>query len=246
MRIDVLTIFPGMFQSYFEEGLLKKAMDSGLFVLKVHDLREYATDRHRSTDDYPYGGGQGMVMKIEPIARAVEAVRAEVGDGYVLLLSPQGELFSHGIARHLASLRSIILICGRYEGVDERVALNLADQEISIGNYILTGGELPAMVVVDAVARMIPGVLGDEASATGDSFSDGILKYPQYTRPARFRGLDVPQLLLSGDHVRISQWRRRESLRRTLLRRPELIRRAGLTAEDMSILDELKREEGIL
>jgi len=242
MRFDILSIFPEMFESFFGCSLLKKAQDRGLIRIEAHDIRGGATDKHRMTDDYPYGGGAGMVMKVEPIARVLEAIGARSGDCLRVLLTPQGETFSQAIAGELARTERIVLLCGHYEGVDERVRENLVDRELSIGDYILTGGEAAAMVIVDAVARLIPGVLGNDESARHESFAGGLLESPQYTRPEEFRGWKVPEVLLSGHHREIEAWRRREALRRTLLRRPDLLARAPLTEQDRRILEELKRE----
>ena len=242
VRFDILSIFPEMFESFFGCSLLKKARDRGLIRIEAHNIRDGATDRHRMTDDYPYGGGAGMVMKVEPIARVLETIGADPGGCLRVLLSPQGEIFSQAIAGEMARAARIVLICGHYEGVDERVRQNLADREISIGDYILTGGEAAAMVVVDAVARLIPGVLGKDESAHHESFSGGLLESPQYTRPEEFRGWKVPEVLLSGHHREIERWRRREALKRTLLRRPDLLAGAPLTERDRKILEELKKE----
>ena len=242
MRFDILSIFPEMFESFFGCSLLKKARDKGLIRIETHDIRDGASDRHRMTDDYPYGGGAGMVMKVEPIARVLEAIGAVPGECLRVLLTPQGETFNQAMAAELARSGRIILICGHYEGVDERVRQHLVDREISIGDYILTGGEAAAMVIVDAVARLIPGVLGNDESARHESFAMGILESPQYTRPEDFRGWKVPEVLLSGHHREIEQWRRREALKRTLRRRPDLLAGAALTEWDRKILEELKKE----
>jgi len=245
MRIDVITLFPEMFHGVLTESIIKRARDKGLVDIQLVNLRDYATDRHQVTDDYPFGGGGGMVMKPEPIYRAVRD-RAGEGKPRVILLTPQGETFRQGKAWELAAEEHLILVCGRYEGFDERVRLGLATDEISIGDYVLTGGELPAMVIIDAVVRLIPGVLGREDSPRQDSFGDGLLEGPQYTRPREFEGMAVPEVLLSGDHQRIRRWRRKEALRRTWLRRPDLLQRAVLTPEDRELLQELARElEGI-
>ena len=242
MRFDILSIFPEMFESFFGCSLLKKARDKGLIRVEAHNIRDWATDKHRMTDDYPYGGGAGMVMKVEPIARALEAIGAVPGACTRVLLTPQGEIFRQGIAEELARSGRIVLICGHYEGVDERVRENLADREISIGDYILTGGEAAAMVVVDAVARLVPGVLGNDESARHESFAGGLLESPQYTRPEDYKGWKVPEVLLSGHHREIEDWRRREALRRTLRRRPDLLAGAPLTDRDRKILEELKKK----
>jgi len=242
MRFDILSIFPEMFESFFGCSLLKKARDKGLIRIETHDIRDGASDRHRMTDDYPYGGGAGMVMKVEPIARVLEAIGAVPGECLRVLLTPQGETFNQAMAAELARSGRIALICGHYEGDDERVRQHLVDREISIGDYILTGGEAAAMVIVDAVARLIPGVLGNDESARHESFAMGILESPQYTRPEDFRGWKVPEVLLSGHHRQIEEWRRREALKRTLRRRPDLLAGAALTEMDRKILEELKKE----
>jgi len=242
IRFDILTLFPEMFESPFDSSLLKKAQEKGLLEIAVHDIRDYAEDRHRMTDDYPYGGGSGMVMKVDPIARALEDVVPERREAKVILLTPQGKVFNQNTAQDLSASSRIVLISGRYEGVDERVREHLVDEEISVGDYILTGGELPAMIIVDAVARLVSGVLGNCDSAATESFSTGLLEYPQYTRPADFRGWKVPDVLLSGNHRLIDAWRRRESLIKTALRRPDLLSRAGLTEEDRKILEEIKAD----
>lgn len=233
MRIDVLTIFPGMFHSPFAESIIKRALDKSLVSIHIHDIRQWARDKHRKVDDYPYGGGPGMVMKPEPLFAATEAVKAMAAEeGPVVLLTPVGRLFSHRVAVELAQRPRLILICGHYEGVDARVHEHLADEEISIGDYVLSGGELAAMVVVDAVVRHIPGVLGDPQSAALDSFAQGLLEYPHYTRPPDFRGWLVPDILLSGNHAQIAHWRRRQSLLLTARRRPDLLARASLSEEE--------------
>ncbi len=247
IRFDILSIFPEMFVSPFDCSLLKKARDNGLIEIGVHDIRSYAEDRHRVTDDAPYGGGGGMVMKVEPIARALDDLNPRHNAGregtVVALMTPQGETFSQKIAEELSFSSRIILICGHYEGVDERVRTRLVDREISIGDYVLTGGELSAMVVVDAVSRLVPGVLGNSESASLDSFAMGLLEYPHYTRPGEYRGWKVPDVLLSGNHRDITAWRRRESLRRTLFKRPDLLEKAGLTEDDRRILEEIGKED---
>jgi tRNA (guanine37-N1)-methyltransferase len=243
MRFDVLTLFPAMFDSPLRESILGKALERGLIEIRRVNIRDFAWDRHKTADDTPYGGGQGMVMKVEPIGRAVEHVRAEAPSGRVIYLTPQGCPFHQEKARELAALDHVILLCGRYEGVDERVRELFVDEEISVGDYVLTGGELAAMVVIDAVARLIPGVLGSDRSAEEDSFGDSLLEYPQYTRPPEFRDKAVPEILLSGNHAAIARWRRREALRRTLARRPDLLARASLSGEDRKMLDEIAREQ---
>jgi len=222
VRVDILTLFPGIFSGPLDHSILARAREAGLITVEVHDLRDYAEGKHRVTDEPPYGGGGGMVMKPEPIFTGVEAIRERFGTGKAVLLSPQGELLTHRLARRLAAEEHLILICGRYEGVDQRVADHLADFEVSIGDYVLTGGELPALVLVDAVARFVPGVIGDPLAPHRDSFEEGILEGPQYTRPREFRGYPVPDVLLSGNHAEIEKWRREEGTRRTLARRPDL------------------------
>lgn len=254
IHFEVFTLFPGMFRGPLEGSILGRAQEDGHLSVGLHDIREYAADKHHVTDEPPYGGGGGMVMKAEPIFAAVETVLsgppagpAQDGDGDsvpVVLLTPQGCLFSQRIAAQLAGLRRVALICGRYEGVDERVRQHLATDEISIGDYVLTGGELAAMVVIDAVTRLLPGVLGDPTATARDSHALALLEGPHYTRPRVFRGWEVPEVLLSGDHAAVAHWRRQESLRRTLERRPDLLERAVLTPEDRVFLEELRRERG--
>ncbi|HQK91137.1 MAG TPA: tRNA (guanosine(37)-N1)-methyltransferase TrmD [Smithellaceae bacterium] len=241
IRFDVLSIFPEMLQSPLEFSLLKKAREKGLIEVGLHNIRDWTRDKHRMTDDAPYGGGCGMVMKVEPVARAVAAVKQAGEASLVVLLTPQGEIFNQTIAAELARQKQIILICGRYEGFDERIREHLADREISLGDYILTGGELSALVVIDATARLIPGVLGNDASASGESFSQGLLEYPQYTRPAEYSGWPVPEVLLSGNHARIERWQRIEALRRTWRRRPELLEKTQLGEEDGELLEKIKQ-----
>lgn len=244
MLIDVLTIFPEMFSGPLNTSILKRAQEKGLIKIGIHDIREFTDDKHRTVDDAPYGGGAGMVMKVEPVVRAVESLmHGDEASEAVILMTPQGRVLTQDIVKSFVRYEHLIFVCGRYEGIDERVTSLLPVIELSIGDYVLTGGELPAMVVIDAVSRMLPGVLGDEESARQDSFYDGLLDYPHYTRPREFRGLQVPDVLLSGNHELIRKWRRKESLRRTLLRRPELLENAGLTQEDYKILDELQKDE---
>lgn len=223
MKIDVLTLFPAMFTGPLDESIIQRARTAGILDLRIHNLREWTHDRHRTVDDSPYGGGPGMVLKPEPLFEAVEALRAERGPELrVILTGPSGRPFTQAVARELAELPSLLLICGSYEGYDERVREHLVDDELSIGDYVLTNGNLPAMVIVDAVTRLLPGVLGDDASSVDESFSHGLLEYPQYTRPAEFRGWPVPSILQSGNHAAIERWRRAQAVRRTALRRPEL------------------------
>ena len=232
-----------MFRAYFNEGVVGKALQKELIEVRVHDLRDYTTDKHRTVDDSPYGGGAGMVMKPAPFCDAVETACPERTGRRVVMLSPAGEKFDQHMAEELSGeTRRIVFLCGRYEAIDERVRIALVDDEISIGDYILTGGELAALVIIDAVARIIPGVLGDERSAGEDSFSSGILDYPHYTRPPVFRDMPVPEVLLSGNHKEISRWKRKEALSRTLKRRPELLDRISLSDEDYRLMSELRRE----
>ena len=233
MRIDILTLFPGMFDGPFRESIIRRAIDRQLISVAIHNIRDWARDKHRMVDDYPYGGGAGMVMKPEPIFEAVEWLKAG-GDlsSAVILLTPQGKLFCQEVARELASYERLVLICGHYEGVDERVREHLVTHEISIGDYVLTGGERPAMVGVDVVVRQLSGVLACEQSAREDSHAEGLLEYPQYTRPADYRGWRVPEVLLSGNHAEIAKWRRQQSILRTLKRRPDLLERAPLSKEE--------------
>lgn len=229
MRFDILTIFPEFLASPLQEGVIRRAIKDDKIKVVIHNIRDFATDKHAMTDDRPFGGGEGMVMKPEPIAAALEEVKAEAGPGRVVFLSPQGSPFTQGKAQELAKLDHLVLLCGRYEGVDERVIALYVDEEISIGDYILTGGELAAMVLVDAITRLQPGVLGCADSAEQDTFSRGMLKHPQYTRPREFNGLDVPEELLSGDHSLVKEWRLVAAVKQTLAKRPELL--AGVEFE---------------
>lgn len=288
LHFDLFTLFPDICAAYLQESILKRAQEAGLVSVALHNIRDYATDKHHVTDDLPYGGGGGMVMKPEPIFNAVEAVMGdriqESGDRSqkpevrssqsevqslkdkvdhssfvtrsgpssflppspvpIILLTPQGRLFNQSIAQELAAHDHIALICGRYEGFDERIRLHLATDEISIGDYVLTGGELAALVVVDAVTRLLPGVLGDPTGALDDSHASGLLEYPHYTRPPEFRGWTVPEVLVSGDHGRVARWRREEALRRTYLRRPEMLLKIDLSKEDKAFLARLAEEAG--
>jgi tRNA (guanine37-N1)-methyltransferase len=240
VKIDIVTIFPAMVRSALAEGIVSRAAGRGVLDIRVHDLREHTTDRHRVVDDVPFGGGPGMVLKPEPLFKAVAAIRAERGQpDAVILTTPDGPRFDHDGAARLSGLGHIVVLCGRYEGVDDRVRQALATEELSIGDYVLSGGELPALVIVDAVARLIPGVVGDEASVARDSFARGTLDFPQFTRPAVFEGLDVPPVLLSGHHAAIATWRRREALARTLDRRPDLLNDAELDEDDRRLLQDL-------
>lgn len=242
MTFDILTLFPGMFSGPFDESIIRRARDKQLIDIRLHNIRDWATDRHQVTDDAPYGGGAGMVMKVEPLATCLDAVKANRPRALVVMTSPQGRRLTHSVARELSSRDGLIIVCGRYEGLDERIIQLYADDCISIGDFVLSGGEIAAMTIVDAVTRLIPGVLGSDESAGTDSFGDGLLEYPQYTRPPVFRGLNVPEVLLSGNHEVIRKWRRRESLRRTRLMRPELLDACELSAEDHTLLAELDRE----
>jgi tRNA (guanine37-N1)-methyltransferase len=240
MTFDIVTIFPGMVETPLREGILGRAIERGQIDVRVRDLRDYTDDRHRVVDDVPYGGGPGMVLKPEPLFRAVEAIAAERGrPDAVILTSPQGRRFDHREAQRLSRLGRVIVLCGRYEGIDERVREGLATEELSIGDFVLTGGELAALVIVDAVARLCPGVVGDDQSVAEDSFVRGLLDFPHYTRPADFRSMAVPPVLLSGHHAEIARWRRREALRRTLTRRPDLLEGATLDDDERAMLREL-------
>jgi tRNA (guanine37-N1)-methyltransferase len=240
MKFDVLTLFPGMFAGPLDESIIGRAAAAGLLQVCLHNIRDYAIDRHKTVDDAPYGGGAGMVMKIEPLAACIEHVKQESPDSTVVLTTPRGTPFSQEIAGELALKPGLILICGRYEGVDERVSERFVDREISLGDFVLTGGELAAMVVIDAVGRLLPGVLGCDASAHVESFADGLLEYPQYTRPPEFQGLSVPDVLLSGNHREVERWRRQQSIRKTLEVRPELLAAAELSKEEQCYLAQLK------
>jgi len=243
IKFDVLSIFPEMFESPLNFSLLKKAQEKGLLNICLHDIRNWANDKHKMTDDAPYGGGCGMVMKVEPVEKALAAIRSPENDSLVVLMTPQGKTFNQKIAAQLAEKKQIIIICGRYEGVDERIREHLVDREISIGDYILTGGELAALVLIDAVSRLIPDVLGNPESTLGESFSHNLLEYPQYTRPAEYKGWMVPDILLSGNHAQIELWHRRESLKKTYQRRPDLLKKIKLSPEDKIILEKIKSEE---
>ena len=243
MRCDILTLFPDIINAYLNEGILKRAQRQGLLEVRVYNIRDFTTDKHRTVDDYPFGGGPGMVMKPEPLFRAIESLKEDGESRRVILLSPQGRQFNQTLAEELSrEERRIVFICGRYEGVDERVRIALVDEEISIGDYVLTGGELAALVIIDASARLIPGVLGCDKSMEEESFSWGLLDYPHYTRPREFRGLKVPEVLLSGNHRQIWLWRRKEALRKTLKMRPDLLEKVELTSLDKEIISEIKNE----
>jgi tRNA (guanine37-N1)-methyltransferase len=242
MTFDILTLFPAMIESPFAASILGKAVDKGLLDIKAHNLRDWAEGRHQVTDDTPYGGGDGMVLKPEPAVAAIRALREQRPGVPVLLMSPQGKKFNQQEAAKLAKEPGLIFLCGRYEGFDERIRAHV-DDEYSVGDYVLTGGELAAMVMVDAVARLVPGVLGSTGSAASDSFTDGLLEYPQYTRPAEFEGKQVPEVLLSGNHAEIDRWRRREQLKRTLKRRPDLLEAVNLDENDRRYLDQIEAEQ---
>jgi tRNA (guanine37-N1)-methyltransferase len=242
MRFDIITIFPELFRGVFEFGIIRRAVEAGLTKINLHDLRDYTFDRHHQVDDRPFGGGAGMVMKPEPLFRAIEAIKHAGEDVTVVMLSPQGRLLTQRVAEELAGRKQVVLICGRYEGVDERVIEQLADDELSIGDYVLSGGEIPAMVVVDAVTRLIPGALGCNESAERDSFADGLLDYPHYTRPAEYRGLKAPDVLVSGHHGEIEKWRRRKAMEKTLKRRPDLLERRALNEDERRLVEEILRE----
>jgi len=238
MQFDVFTLLPEVFQPYLDSSILQRARQNGLIDVRVHNIRDYAHDKHHTTDDTPYGGGGGMVMKPEPMFEAVESILGREADCPVILLTPQGRVFSQTVAAELSRHERIALLCGRYEGVDERIRQHLVTDEISIGDYVLTGGELPALILIDAVSRLLPGVLGDPTGAEDDSHASGLLEYPHYTRPPEFRGDGVPEVLLSGDHAKIEKWRREQSLLRTLERRPDLLEKTDLNKEDIKFLKE--------
>lgn len=243
MRVDIITLFPSMFKSPFEESIIKRAREKKLIEVHLHNLRDFASDRHRSVDDVPFGGGAGMVMKVEPIYRALEHIKKELDEKVkTILLSPQGKTFTQHIALELVQEKNLILICGRYEGVDERVRDYFVDEEISIGDYVLSGGEIAAMVIVDTLVRLLPGAVGDERSIKEDSFYRGLLDYPQYTRPAQFKSWEVPSVLRSGNHQKIQEWRTRKMLEKTLLRRPDLLEKAKLTPEEQKLLEQIKKK----
>ena len=242
MRFEILTIFPEIFSSYLKESILGRATRNKIVNVKIVNIRDYADGPHKTTDDRPYGGGDGMVMKPDPVYRALESIERSDGRSLTVLLSPQGKPFNQAFAWELSGMDHLILVCGRYEGVDERIRQSYIDTELSMGDYVLSGGELGAMVVIDAVTRLIPGVLGGERSNLEDSFEDGLLEYPQYTRPRVFNDREVPSVLLSGNHEKIRLWRRSESLKRTFERRPDLLEKADLTLEDMEILARLRNE----
>lgn len=248
MQIDIMTLFPSMFDSPFSTGIFQRAKESGLVTINAHNFREWTHDRHHTVDDTVYGGGAGMVLKPEPLFEATEAVVSKIREsGWrseipVILLTPQGRLFGQKIAEEYSSRKYMILLCGEYEGVDERIRVHLATDEISIGDYVLSSGEIAAMVVINAVVRLIPGVLGSEESALHESHTNGLLEYPQYTRPASFRGWKVPEILLSGNHQEVNKWRREQSVIRTAIRRPDLLKKAKLTEKEKKLIENLIKE----
>lgn len=245
MRCDILTLFPNMVEAVLGASILGRARGKGLLDIRVVDLRNYTEGRHKVADDYPYGGGAGMVLKPEPVFRAVDDLRAQGDDLRLVLMSPQGRLFTQAVSEEFAAEpRRVVFLCGHYEGIDERVRLGLAVEELSVGDYVLTGGELAALIVVDATARLVPGVLGDRHSAEADSFTGSLLDYPHYTRPPVFRGMEVPDILRSGNHEAIQTWRRTQAIRNTFTKRPDLLERAELTPEDRRVLNELRRRGG--
>jgi tRNA (guanine37-N1)-methyltransferase len=242
MEFDVFTLLPEVFPPYLNSSIMNRARQRGLIDVRVHNIRDWTTDKHHVTDDEPYGGGGGMVMKVEPLFAAVENVLGMDASCPVILLTPQGGVFSQRKAMELVQHPHLALICGRYEGVDERIRQHLVTDEISIGDYVLTGGELPALILMDAISRLIPGVLGDPGGAMDDSHAAGVLEYPHYTRPPAYRGWEVPEILLSGDHAKIEKWRREQSLRRTLKRRPDLLASAPLSEKDRKVLEKIQAE----
>ncbi len=236
MRFDILTLFPDMFRGPFDESIIRRGQDKGLIQIGLHQIRDYALDRHHTVDDAPYGGGAGMLMKPEPLAACIDAAKAVNPEAPVLLTTPQGKQLSHTLAQELSRHSGLIIICGRYEGIDDRIRQGYVQYELSLGDYVLSGGELAAMVVVDTVTRLLPGVLGSDESALTDSFGDGLLEYPHYTRPPVFHGMSVPDVLLSGNHAEISRWRREQALKRTAEQRPDLLTHVALTAKDKLFL----------
>ena len=240
MQFDVFTLLPEVFPAYLESSIMQRARDRWLIGVHVHNIRDYTHDKHHTTDDTPYGGGGGMVMKPEPVFEAIESVLGPETDCPIIMLTPQGRVFNQSIAQELVQHPRLALLCGRYEGIDERIRTNLITDEISIGDYVLTGGELPALILIDALARLIPDVLGDPDGASDDSHATGLLEYPHYTRPPEFRGLTAPDILLSGDHGKIAKWRREQALLRTYNKRPDMLEKAELTKEDRKFLDKLR------
>lgn len=243
MKFEVFTLFPELFQNYFESSILKKAIDRNLLEINIYNIRDWAVDKHHVTDDSPYGGGGGMVMKVEPVFSAVESIRGDDLAMPVILMTPQGRPFTTAIAKEISAYPRVGILCGRYEGIDERIRQHLVTDQISVGDFVLTGGELPALMVMDAAARFLPGVLGDPDGASDDSFEDGLLEYPHYTRPESFRGWQVPDILLSGHHANIQKWRREQSLTRTYFSRPDLLKKANLSDKDIVFLQSLEDRE---
>ena len=243
MKFDILTLFPGMFVGPFGESIINRAKDKQLIDISLHNIRDWATDRHQTADDAPYGGGAGMVMKVEPLAAAISAVKLLSPNSTVVLTSPQGRRLTHRVASELSGIEGLIIVCGRYEGIDERVRTLFAEDDISLGDFVLSGGEIAAMAIVDAVTRLIPGALGSDESAEADSFGDGLLEYPHYTRPPEFMGLTVPDTLISGNHELIRKWRRKESLRKTRTLRPDLLAEIEFSKEDRKLMAEIERED---
>lgn len=238
MKIDILTLFPEFFKVLTDFSIIGRALEKGLFSFNTINIRDFSKDKHKRVDDYPFGGGPGMVMKPEPIYDALMSVKSN--NSFVIYLSPQGRLYNQEIAKDLANKKHLILICGHYEGIDNRIVENYVDMELSIGDYVLTGGEIPAMVVVDSIVRLLPGVLSSEESYMYESHYNGLLEYPQYTRPREFKGLKVPEILLSGDHEKISKWRKYQSLKNTYIKRPDLLEKTKLTEEEIAMLEEIK------
>ncbi len=244
MKCDVLTLFPDIINAYLKESILKRAREKGLLEVKVYNIRDFTSDKHKTADDYPFGGGPGMVLKPEPVFNAIDFLKKDNEQRRVILLSPQGKPFNQSLAEEFSREKlRLVFICGRYEGIDERVKISLIDEEVSIGDYVLTGGELAALVIIDASARLIKGALGDERSTEEESFSWGLLDYPHYTRPREFRGLSVPDILVSGNHKEIWLWRRKEAIKKTLKARPDLLKEMQLTDEDKKILSEIEEEQ---
>jgi tRNA (guanine37-N1)-methyltransferase len=243
MQFDVFTLLPEVFPAYLESSIMQRARERGLIDVHVHNIRDHTHDKHHTTDDTPYGGGGGMVMKPEPVFEAVESVLGPEAGCPIIMLTPQGRVFNQSIAQELVRHPRLALLCGRYEGIDERIRTNLITDEISIGDYVLTGGELPALILIDALARLIPDVLGDPDGASDDSHATGLLEYPHYTRPPEFRGLTVPEILLSGDHGKIAKWRREQALLRTYNKRPDMLEKADLNEDDLKVLKSLKNRD---
>jgi tRNA (guanine37-N1)-methyltransferase len=243
MRVDIFSLFPQVFNPYLEISILQRAIQNGLVEIHNHNIRDWAVDRHHTTDDIPYGGGGGMVMKVDPVFAAVEDILGKPPACPVILMTPQGRVFDQKMAYELSHREHLAILCGRYEGVDERIRENLVTDEISVGDYVLTGGELPALTVLDAIIRLIPGALGDPDGAQDDSHASGLLEYPHYTRPPEFRGMQVPDVLLSGNHAEIARWRREQALKRTLARRPDLLEKMQLSEKDIRYLDSITHED---